>query len=540
MKTFLRNLDLFGYQINFMIDNREKYSSLTGSVFSIIYLIFTCFYLLSSFKEFINRENLSVVSNAKILPEPYLLNLSMERGLNLKFGLLNKNGDKINFSSILKADFQRYNIGNGTPSYEKIEVNECANEFLMCVNFTNVSNSSIYGYDYSDKSRITMLLNVYLKSEFKNNTASLIKLLGGPNIILVISYSYYSNDYENFYYPVTKIEEFPQWLILNINQLSFYRLDVSKTEFITDEHYLWNAPYLIEYLQFDFYKYNNLESNQNVNGSIFQLEIMQSRQNFKIIRSYQKIPAYLADITGLLGILSGGFQILLDYLNEPSAINQILKKTTKYKEFYSTNLLLQNFFKEHTMNKKSSDQISNKNKSFLSNNVNSFKSDLKSIKKSINRPNYTKSNTIINLLNRNFKITKEKTPNENILSTHLIFNLCSICCFSRKQNKIRNEIVDMKYQRYIDVITYIKFFNEIEFLKKLLFSQDSETLFDFCSKSFINLNKNNKFIEFKKFETNSEIQNLIRSYEKCKMRSSENFIAENLMSIFGSEISVFI
>ena len=62
IKNLFKTIDYFGVNFNFHYKTKEKYTSFSGGIVFLIYLIMALIFVLINFKALLNRENMSIIS----------------------------------------------------------------------------------------------------------------------------------------------------------------------------------------------------------------------------------------------------------------------------------------------------------------------------------------------------------------------------------------------------------------------------------------------------------------------------------------------
>ena len=75
IKRIIKQCDIFGILITFKIKNEDQYQSIHGGIASLIFIMFTLFYVLYQGIPFITRKNLEFIFSNKILDSKPSINL---------------------------------------------------------------------------------------------------------------------------------------------------------------------------------------------------------------------------------------------------------------------------------------------------------------------------------------------------------------------------------------------------------------------------------------------------------------------------------
>jgi hypothetical protein len=563
MKEFLKNLDFYGYQIQFNLNKRDRYNSLTGSVISLLVILFILYYSIISLIELINRQNMTVMSNSKTLENPPKINMAIRYGINLEFFMTKENGkrDYIDINKYFDFSLDQYSLIGMDYNITNIPLYECEN--YLCSNSSGI-DYYIQGDADSTNDAVVLIITLSLKDRYFNS--SFEQLFEGSIISFAMGYNTYGYDYENFENPITKFYE-TEYYQISKNKRHISRLKISKSEFTSDDDYFFNSPKTIEYLEYFFEKYETKDTTTN---EILNILISSSVKFNKTSRSYQKLPDYLAGVSGLFGLISSVCQFLLDYLNNYSASNYIVRMTTKCREhhklFYLKELITEEsnrLMREFNSNdndilsqvgensnvnvntKRSKSKFGDIENFYLGHIKSKTHRDLVFGKKSksivadynfkkINNLIYNKRISDINLEKKSFIKCHD---NHTILSTHLTSNLLKSCKFNKTQREIRDRLVGNEFENYMDIITYIRRLKDIELIKKILFNDQGKIVFDFCSRNLIALDKLVAENEEFNYKTNSEIREVFRNYTGyTKNNDFEQSSIQKLIALFANQL----
>ena len=92
MKDLLKDIDYFGYKIEFMVDKRDRFTTVSGCIITIIFAIFSLLYFSYSSINLLNRDNYMVTTNFKLGSQECL---GLEQ-LDIGFKLYNKKSQRMN------------------------------------------------------------------------------------------------------------------------------------------------------------------------------------------------------------------------------------------------------------------------------------------------------------------------------------------------------------------------------------------------------------------------------------------------------------
>ena len=597
-KNIIRELDYFGTIVSFRLGEDLKYKSLIGGTCTIIYIIIALIYILYMLIPFLKREEINFTFSNKIISKNPFVNLS-STNINFAFGALFSSDQasaienttkyfdyKINIIEWVGIDdfFEKeifFNFCNQSdyPSSldDQFEVNELNELYCLLINknninYLNYSLDGLYTDDYFKFITIDFFLNEYGKNNFDE-----VKIYLRENPLLMsLFFVDTAIDYENRHVPL------PVYINYITRDIDFdytkkSEIFFSSLEFINDDNFFFNKESLTKNVMFDrsedsfrFIQDRNEEENYN----LFHIEIKVSPKVTTLKRKYQKLPEFVASLSGLLSFLLV-FIFVCCNLIERKAINQeLIHRMLKFrgnknininylidrfKNLKYTNEFEQNEFLKKKIDEKKNDHNSKENmnekiiKLFSNMNVESIPNIKKNIeetketskrekeyfytsnstkslspkkkkKNSVNREKtqFIKSENIFINQNTNLK-PKNEVVLKKLNMIEIICNFFCFCCSPRlKKNRLLLAQAENKINYYMDIHTYIRTVQEFELLKDIFFDKKSLTLFHFLSKCSVKIINNNLvFLRHfeKELKSNSifkeiEIDKLYYSYQK--------------------------
>ena len=580
LKNIVRKIDFFGTFISFRVEHDIKYKSLIGGTCTIIYLIIALIYILYMAIPFLKRKDITFTYSNKIVSKNPFVNLSAIN-FNFAFGPLFLSDAasaienttkyfnyKINIVEWVGIDdfFSKeifFNFCNESdfPSslMEQFAINEL-NE-LYCPIINNNLNYSLDGL-YTDDYYKFITIDIFLNEYSKNNFDQVKNFLKENPLLMSFFFIDTAIDYENKKIPLPLYINYVTKDI-DFDYIKKSEIFISSLDFVNDDNYFINKQSLYKKVMFDrcedsfrVIKDRNEEENYN----LFQIEIKVSPKVTSLKRKYQKLPEFVASLSGLLSFLlifiivactliekkaidqelihkmlkfKGNKNINITYLLEKfNEKNEILETNPK-KILYSKSLEKRNY-NENKINKKIIELFSNinvesipnvennvekkKEEFYTSNSTKSFNENNK--KKIKEQKRFLKSEN--SLINKNTNIGIKKEENEikfkklNIFQ--LIFNVfCFWCSPKLKKSSFLLNQAENKINYYMDIYTYIKIVQEFELLKDLLFDKKSIILFNFLSKTSMKIINNNHFIFSQRFEREFQSIKLMNEFEIDKI-----------------------
>ena len=597
-KNIIRELDYFGTIVSFRLGEDLKYKSLIGGTCTIIYIIIALVYILYMLIPFLKREEINFTFSNKIISKNPFVNLS-STNINFAFGALFSSDQasaienttkyfdyKINIIEWVGIDdfFEKeifFNFCNQSdyPSSldDQFEVNELNELYCLLINKNNINylNYSLDGL-YTDDYFKFITIDFFLSEYGKNNFDEVKIYLRENPLLMSLFFVDTAIDYENRHVPL------PVYINYITRDIDFdytkkSEIFFSSLEFINDDNFFFNKESLTKNVMFDrcedsfrFIQDRNEEENYN----LFHIEIKVSPKVTTLKRKYQKLPEFVASLSGLLSFLLV-FIFVCCNLIERKAINQeLIHRMLKFrgnknininylidrfKNLKYTNEFEQNEFLKKKIDEKKNDHNSKENmnekiiKLFSNMNVESIPNIKKNIeetketskrekeyfytsnstkslspkkkkKNSVNREKtqFIKSENIFINQNTNLK-PKNEVVLKKLNMIEIICNFFCFCCSPRlKKNRLLLAQAENKINYYMDIHTYIRTVQEFELLKDIFFDKKSLTLFHFLSKCSVKIINNNLvFLRHfeKELKSNSifkeiEIDKLYYSYQK--------------------------
>ena len=596
VKNIIRELDYFGTIVSFRLGEDLKYKSLIGGTCTIIYIIIALIYILYMLIPFLKREEINFTFSNKIISKNPFVNLS-STNINFAFGAYSDQASdienttkyfdyKINIIEWVGIDdfFEKeifFNFCNQSdyPSslYDQFEVNELNELYCLLINNNNINylNYSLDGL-YTDDYFKFITIDFFLSEYGKNNFDEVKIYLRENPLLMSLFFVDTAIDYENRHVPL------PVYINYITRDIDFdytkkSEIFFSSLEFINDDNFFFNKESLTKNVMFDrcedsfrFIQDRNEEENYN----LFHIEIKVSPKVTTLKRKYQKLPEFVASLSGLLSFLLV-FIFVCCNLIERKAINQELFHRMlkfrgnknininylidRFKNLKYTNEFEQNEFLKKKIDEKKNDHNSKENmnekiiKLFSNMNVESIPNIKKNIeetketskrekeyfytsnstkslspkkkkKNSVNRKKtqFIKSENIFINQNTNLK-PKNEVVLKKLNMIEIICNFFCFCCSPRlKKNRLLLAQAENKINYYMDIHTYIRTVQEFELLKDIFFDKKSLTLFHFLSKCSVKIINNNLvFLRHfeKELKSNSifkeiEIDKLYYSYQK--------------------------
>ena len=608
--SLYKKINLFPTYITFHFDNSHSFRSIFGGIITIIFLFVIVTFFSYHAYVFLFKLKIEYIHSNTIVDNCPFINLTNIK-FNLGFGLqFTINGSNA-FDSYKKYFDYSMSINEwiGGPSTIKkyifklkycdikdfdYDVNDTfynikLNKFYCPIinETTNYTLEGLYTDKYFKFIEIIFKLNEYSK----NNLDEVKEFMKNNPVEMIIYLMDSSIDYENRLNPISKyINEINKWL--DFENRKETQITYSDVEFEDDQHYYLNSikKINIAYLDYNVDSFRYIKRNENLDDDILGTFIIKaSYRKIKYKRIYQKLPTFLAHVSGLIELAYIISFFVVRFLDKILIDKIIINKMFKFRgnnnfnfdylkilcrEDKLKNDKLKNNNSFHYQNKKIDDEIDNENynnnNEFIIssqrtinnneinnknikynnyfNNINVYSIKKKTINENTNsfqNKSNTKSSNMkfINyfnkqLLNQNKKENKTKV---NIrLYDLILYKLCE--CFCNLKNKVKHKIIKNKVNYYLDIFDYINKIQEIDLIKYILIDDNNQTiLFEYLTKPIINFNEyeNNENIIINRYKK-KDYENLYDIYKEIninnKLNSNKNKIEDKLINLINKEI----
>ena len=367
IKKCIKRLDLFGSLITFTINNEYRYHSFIGGCLFIISIIISLLYSFYCFWNFISRNKIDFIYSRKIIESNPNINLK-EINFNFAFGLQKfGNGGIYKFPN---KDYFTYSMelidwigdNEGEMFSTNINLKKCEKEdfnnmvdyvfysndlnTMLCPIITNDLNFTLDGL-YTDYYFRFLRLNLSISDYGLNNLEETKKFLINNPLEMSIYFMDTSFDYQN---RKQFISQNLNYIFKNIdfNFAKYTKLFISSLEYSTDENLIIRKPkinknsvYDISLDTFNYYPIRN-----STNKLIGQFIIQASSTIYQLQRNYEKLPEFIAELAGFIGILLLILFTLIGILERQIIDNKLINhmlafKGSKYNDIsYFINLFM--------------------------------------------------------------------------------------------------------------------------------------------------------------------------------------------------------
>ncbi len=384
IKKLIKSIDYFGTFITFRVNDEIEYKSLIGGTFTLIYALFIVVYISTLSISFIKMKKLDFTYSHKIMSQPFI-NLS-DISFTFAFGVQYSD----NSFSAIEDTYLYFNYSIKLIEWVgKDDINETNVEFRKCESsdfpklhkdyyindlddmfcpiydfFTNFSIDGLYTDDYYKFISIKLTLTDYAFENYDK----LKQLLNDNPMEMSLFFKDTTIDYENRKKPL------PPYLNFNYKgvDLDFIKktsISISSLEFISDENvFIDNSKLTIEAMfssSQDSFRYIK-QRKEEKEYQIFEYLIEASPKVVYLKRVYQKLPEFVASISGILGFVCL-VMVLIANLIEMKAIDQ--KLIHRMLKFRGNKNIDVNYFAQKFNNKLKNDNPQFKKEKFYSENL---------------------------------------------------------------------------------------------------------------------------------------------------------------------------
>ena len=444
MKNFFKSCDIFGIKLNFKIHNFNKFTSIYGGIFSIIFLILFILYIIFHIYHYLSENEFYLYSSTEYISNPYI-NLN-KINFNFAFSLQFINNNSIAnkfYNNYIEYEIYSKIIENHEITNEIINTKICKEDDFENIEIPDDFNNNIYNYICPYKMRENnFILNAY------ENYLKYIQI----NIKLK------ENVFEN-------LEEFKELLLSNPIQIKFFYIDSYINNKNKDKpiHSYLNS--YISYINLNFLYHNeiylsNLEYNSDrsllfvnkktkeniislkTHSNILYTIHNQSNlilnsfvflpNNNKIIyyRIYLKLNEIISNFLCLFIIIYNILKLIINFFEKYGYEKKLIINSFKYRgnKNYDLNYMITAFGRDE-INSKITDLLNKNNIDlFKKEKIYSESNDVMKLIENIN--NYNNNNNMNNSMEQSFISNNDQNEIENYDSESI------------ENNKDNNEIIN--------------------------------------------------------------------------------------------------
>ena len=363
IKSIIKNCDCFGTFITFRINEDNELKSLFGGLATIFYILIAIIYITYMSYRFIARKELSFINAYRIVESEPFLNLT-ETEFNFAFGIESEDTENpyveegINFFnySVYLIEW----IGKKNITKINIPIKKCTQEDfhhlidnsfkksnlsqLFCPNWNNI-NYTLEG-TYMDYYYKYIIIQIGLTEYALNNLDLTKKLFIDNPFEMALFFLDNAMDYDNRKNPM------PLFLnhifrTIDFNYIKSTQVLISPVEFYNDENIIIENPHLSKGLTIDSYfdSFRNSDRNINKENLLGQFFLKASTKIVELKRSYEKLPLFVADLTGILENILIFLLLTVNVVERILIDHKIITKMFKYKgsKYYDIDYFLKIF-----------------------------------------------------------------------------------------------------------------------------------------------------------------------------------------------------
>ena len=351
IKRIIKKCDIYGILITFKIKNEDQYQSIHGGIASLIFIIFTIFYILYQGIPFIKRENLEFIFSNKILDTKPYINLT-DAHFYFGFGLRYQNNSTpaiqdslkyFNYSIILTE----WNDANNKQNFH-LGLKKCTkSDFLNDVNSTFEQNeiNEMFcpilndSFDYTLQGLFTDNYIKYIQLEVRlteygmNNLEVVRRYMQKTPIEMTIYFLDTGIDYQNKRNPLPLyINYINRGLDLIFSKTT--EIFLSTIEFSNDENFIINNPKksidgMLDRSEDSFhYIVSRINSQNNLVGKFI---VKASPKVVVLERKYQKFPSFIAETSSMIENAYVILSFVLHIVEKEVVQNKLIHKMLKMK-----------------------------------------------------------------------------------------------------------------------------------------------------------------------------------------------------------------
>ena len=593
IKNLFKTIDYFGVNFNFHYKTKEKYTSFSGGIVFLIYLIMALIFVLINFKALLNRENMSIISYRVYKPSTDSINFKnyslmhafgikcskLDIGKEYEYFKLSVNKVKLTQNDgIVKYDKTPINYSYCTKKHFFNKFNESIDEYGLNQRFCfDDDNITIRGL-YTDEIYQYIELTVSMTKTNEEDYETYYNLLTTNDCTFQLYHIDYGIDINNFNNPITPYlrQEFLKLSPIDFNKMEIYYLT---QRFMTDKNYFFNS-YNIEYYtaysmftSFSLFKGNDrFKKKPDAYEQLAKFFLRADNGINVISRKYMKFTEFLANVSSLISGIYLFLFLFMGRINKFYAKERLMTKNFKFKDDKNElfiKKLKQNLPKENT-------EIINIKKT-RTNNISQFihKIKIKGKISNLKKSNLKKHNTttqkestteeIILNSNNNLKhyLSHMEIGNNNIKSSikkdncylnqkiYFKYNFCELlilvfCKFlSGRKLKLKN-ILFKKGEKLLflssDILSYLKNMQILDILTHILLEPNQINMLNFISKPVISFNKqinSKKTISWNlkdNEEKEKDINEFCKGYKELQTTIKKTKIDKKFITIINEEL----
>ncbi len=554
LKSIIKNCDCFGTFITFRINEDNELKSLFGGIATIFYLIIAIIYISYMSYRFFARKELSFINAYRIVESEPFLNLT-ETEFNFAFGIESEDTEKpyveegnnfFNYSVFLIEWIGKKNI-----TKINIPIKKCTQEDfhhlidnsfkksnlsqLFCPNWNNI-NYTLEG-TYMDYYYKYIIIQIGLTEYALNNLDLTKKLFIDNPFEMALFFLDNAMDYDNRKNPM------PLFLnhifrTIDFNYIKSTQVLISPVEFYNDENIIIENPHLSKGLTIDSYfdSFRNSDRNINKENLLGQFFLKASTKIVELKRSYEKLPLFVADLTGILENILIFLLLTVNSVERILIDHKIITKMFKYKgsKYYDIDYLLKLFNNDNCesnimkiINKQHLDIVKKRNggiKSMRKSIITLLDNKLSNIENKIDKKNNFISNSDMKFLKISTIETQKNNYNKDNINVEVKSKQpdgISLLNYTLKKSEIDSYSIES-----------LSSINDITHEKKNIKEENLNNEIVFTSPSLRNIIENDNDNEnYKDKNNNNQHNNNNRNYNNQNYTNREKIFSSGICKI---------
>ena len=477
-KQIIKGCDCFGTLITFRINDDLEYKSLMGGISTIFFFILATSYISYMSYFFVTRQNVDFIFSKKTINEQPFLNLT-QIGYRFAFGIqytVDDSSAVLNTTKYFNYSIREVQIFNSeiyieTPIQLKLcEESDFRNQVDRTFKLRGLSKMYCPILDNVNYTVEGTMMDPYYKYYnleiwLTNYTLNHFNELENYVISYPLEMSYYfldnAIDYENRKSPLPNFLNY-LFKAIDINYEKDIEIIKSPMEFSNDENILFNQGSKLYGATIDNHvdSFHSITEPNELGQSLVGKYILKASPiMFALSRTYQKLPSFIADVSGILEEVLLILLLTVNILERQAIDNKLIKKMLKFKgcKNYDVKYLLNLFGSDYNYKSKVM-KIINKDKMLIKKNtiggiyttkgekmsnftkkkkINTEK-DLETQNNNLNLDTHKKKNILDITRDDNIKIKEEHKEGIELLNIHTIHNTSNN--FNKKINTSRSFI----------------------------------------------------------------------------------------------------
>ena len=552
LKKIVKECDCFGTFVTFRINRDNELKSLFGGCSTIIYSILAVIYVSYMSYHFIARKNIEFINAYRIVESEPFINLT-DIEFNFAFGL--ESADTEN--PYIEGDIKYFNysifliewIGHEKIIKTKIPTKSCTKEDfhhlidgsfkksdldkLFCPDWTGI-NYTLEG-TYMDYYYKYIMIQIGL-TEYALTHLELTKQLFITNPF-EMAFFFLDNaiDYDNRSKPM------PLFLghlfrTMDFNYQKTTEVLFSPVEFYNDENIIIDNPSLSRGLTIDSCvdSFRNSDRNIKHESLVNQFLLKTSSKIIELRRSYEKLPIFIADLTGILEDILIFLLLTVNVIERIAIDHKLISKMLKFKgsKYYDIDYLTKTFNKDN-INNNVTKIINKQNLDIMKNSLGGVKSQRKSIITLLENKTYDKKQKNVSFLDNQGK-------KNNFLGNSDLNYLKTTMEFHNKNDK-RNDNIEVKAKEIdgINLLLHSKRKSNNNSLSIESISEISDITHDVRKEDHINSNTERIFSTSKSLENLAPIIET-ETINQNKKKNTVSYIRVNFCKTIFAKLCFWI